>query len=160
MKDVRACDVMATTVHHVSPELCLIDLENELSSQRISGAPVVEKGRVVGIVSRSDIDKVLSSERSKAAAAAAFYHEPDRPEGDEPGPLLDPTGSALEGLRKKSVRDIMTRDVISVSGEEPIARVADLMRRKRIHRVLVIEEGKLLGLISSLDIVAVVADRA
>jgi CBS domain-containing protein len=53
----------------------------------------------------------------------------------------------------------MTREVISVSEDDPIPRVAELMRSKRIHRVLVMEQGRLLGLISSLDIVSVVADR-
>ena len=64
-----------------------------------------------------------------------------------------------EAIFHTRIAEIMTRDVISTSGEDPIARVADLMRRRRIHRVLVIEDGKLLGLVSSLDIVGAVADR-
>ena len=59
---------------------------------------------------------------------------------------------ALEAIRA-------VPDTIAVSAGEPIARVADLMRSKRIHRVLVIEDGTLRGLVSSLDIVGVVADR-
>ena len=54
---------------------------------------------------------------------------------------------------------VATPEVISVTGAAPLFEVADLMRRKRIHRVLVIEDGELRGIVSSLDVVGVVADR-
>jgi CBS domain-containing protein len=160
MKDVKARDIMSTAVHHVSPQLRLVDLENELSSHRISGAPVVERGNVIGIVSRSDVERVLSSERSKSAAAATYYFETDPVAAEGPGASLDPTSAALQSLRTLTVRDVMTREVISVPAEHPVVRVAELMRNMRIHRVLVIEDGRLLGIVTSLDIVAAVADSA
>lgn len=155
MNDLRARDVMSTGVHHVSPRLGLIDLENELSSQRISGAPVVERNEVVGVVSRSDIARALSRERSKSAAAAAYYFETDA-SADEGS--IDPTDGALQSLRKLTVRDVMTPEVISVAGDHSVVSVAELMRSKRVHRVLVIEGGSLLGIVTSLDIVGAVAD--
>lgn len=160
MPDLKARDIMATSIHAVSPDLAVIDLGNELVAQRISGAPVVERGRVVGIVSRSDIDAALSRERTRAAAAATFYYEPDAPEHVAAAGGFDPTSSALDRLRHMTVRDIMTAEVISVPADASIGRVADLMRSKRIHRVLVIEDGELLGLVSSLDVVGVVADAS
>jgi CBS domain-containing protein len=159
MKDVKARDIMSATVHHVSPQLHLLDLETELSSHRISGAPVVERGKVVGIVSRSDIERALSQERSTSAAAATYYYETDL-SAEEGGSSLDPTTSALQSLRKLTVRDVMTREVISVPGDHPVVHLAELMRDRRIHRVLVIEDERLLGIVSSLDIVAAVADLA
>lgn len=148
---------MSEAVHHVSPRLSLVDLENELSAHRIGGAPVVEGGDVIGVVSRTDIARALSRERSRSAAAATFYYETDSmaDEGVE-----DPTSSALESLRSLTVRDVMTKEVISVSGDQPVVRVAELMRDKRIHRILVIEGAKLEGIVTSLDIVGVVAAQA
>jgi CBS domain-containing protein len=159
MKDIRARDIMSTGIHHVSPQLHLIDLERELSSHRISGAPVLERGKVVGIVSRSDIDEAIARERTKAAAVATYHYQTDFPGDEGPRSAPDPTGSALESLRTLTVRDIMTSAVISVSADQPIVEVAELMRSKRIHRVLVITDGRLLGIVTSLDIVAAVADR-
>lgn len=159
MQDVKARDIMSTKVHQVSPQLRLVDLDNELASHRISGAPVVERNRVIGIVSRSDIERVLSQERSKLAAVATFYYETDPATSEDPR-TVDPTGSALESLRTLTVRDIMTTEVISVPGDDSVVRIAEVMRDRRIHRVLVIEDDALLGIVTSLDVVAAVADRA
>lgn len=160
MKDTKARDIMSKAVHHVSPQLHLVDLEHELASRRISGAPVLEHGKVLGIVSRSDIDGALERERSKAAAFSTYHYEIDLPEGEGSRGAADPTGSALESLRTLTVRDIMTPHVVSVSPDQPIVEIAELMRTKRIHRVLVIEADSLLGIVTSLDIVAAVADSA
>ncbi len=157
MRDLKARDIMSKQVHQVSPQLHLVDLENELSSYRIGGAPVVERGRLVGIVSRSDIDRALSQERSRSAASAAYDYEVDGPDLEEPAERPDPTRSALESLRTMTVRDIMTREVISVAPDDSIVEVARCMSGKRIHRVLVVEEGKPVGIVTSLDIVDAVA---
>ncbi len=155
MNDVKARDIMSEAVHQVSPRMNLIDLEHDLSAQRISGAPVVEQGKVVGIVSRSDIDRVLAQERARSAAAATFYGG-----GEGPGDAPDPTGAALEALRTLCVQDVMTKDVISVAPDDPVAAVARLMRDRRIHRVLVVDDGQLCGIVTALDIVGVVAERS
>ena len=56
MQRLCANDVMAEKVFSVSPELSLLELERDLAAQRITGAPVIDHGRVVGIVSRADVD--------------------------------------------------------------------------------------------------------
>lgn len=160
MKDIQVHEIMSTAVHSVSPRLSLVDLEQEFSSHRISGAPVVEQGRVIGIVSRADIEQAISRERSKSAAVATYFYETESSPQAGSATSQDPTGSALESLRTLSVRDVMTSKVISVTREQLIIHVAALMHTKRIHRVLVIEDGKLQGIVTSLDIVAVVANQA
>jgi CBS domain-containing protein len=156
MNSIRARDIMSKNVHHVSPRMHLIDLENDLSSHRISGAPVVDHGKVIGIVSRSDIDAVLSRERTRSAALGTFYGAVDDPPGDSP----DPTSVALESLRTLAVQDIMTKNVISVAPDDSMIDVARLMSERRIHRVLVTESGELRGIIAALDIVEAVAESA
>lgn len=158
MKNVKVREIMSASVHQVSPGLRLVDLESQLSSQRISGAPVVERGEVVGIVSRSDIERAVSQERVRTAAAAVFYQQTDI--AAEPGAVdpIDPAGPALDSLRKSTVRDVMTREVISVAGDDSVGDAASLMKSRRIHRLLVIEEGRLVGIVSSFDIVCLVAD--
>ena len=160
MKDVKARDIMSTRVHSVSPDLPLIELERQLTSHRISGAPVLDGGRVVGIVSRSDIDRHLSREGSRVAATATWFYRAGFDEAEPAEPAPDPSVAAIESMRKTRVREIMTPEVISVAAEDPISEVAALMRNRRIHRVLVIEDGSLLGLVSSFDIVGSVADLA
>jgi CBS domain-containing protein len=153
--ELRARDIMTSEVFTVSPTLSLIDLDHDLDAQRVSGAPVVEHGKLVGIVSRSDIHRRLHRERSHSAGMAAFYLAVDPSE--ERGRPPDPTQSALDELRHLRVRDIMSPTVLSVGPDATVPDVARLMDERRIHRVLVLEEGQLRGLISALDLVRVIA---
>lgn len=156
MKASTASDVMVHQVFTVPPDLKVVDLDQELYANRIGGAPVVDGRKLVGIVSRSDIDRLVSHQRGGPAATASYYWQGDLPEGEEPA-AYNAARTTLESLQKTLVREIMTPEVISVSPEEPISRVARLMYDRRIHRVLVVERGELQGLISSLDLVGVLA---
>jgi CBS domain-containing protein len=159
MKDVRARDVMVREVFTVSPGLVLLELERELAAHRITGAPVLEHGRVVGIVSRADIDARLFREQSLSAATAVFYQQADL-EGPAPPEPSDPAAEALESLRYLHVRDVMTRELLAVAPDDPLPEVARLMRDRRVHRVLVLDAGRLVGIVSSFDVVRAVAERA
>jgi CBS domain-containing protein len=159
LKELRARDVMAKDVFSVSPERTLLELEQDLARQRITGAPVIDHGRVVGIVSRADIDARVFREQSRSAATALFYQQTEL----EDGPAeesSDPTASALESLRRLRVRDVMTRNLLSVGPDDPVPSVARVMRDRRIHRVLVLEGERLVGIVSSFDVVRAVADLA
>ncbi|HEY7127603.1 MAG TPA: CBS domain-containing protein [Ktedonobacterales bacterium] len=59
--------------------------------------------------------------------------------------------------RGELVRDIMSTDIISVSEETPIGEIAQLLSHRKIKRVPVVTNGRLVGLVSRADIVAAVA---
>jgi CBS domain-containing protein len=159
MKNVRARDVMVREVFTVSPDLVLLELERELAAHRITGAPVLDHGRLVGIVSRADIDARLFREQSRSAATALFYQQSDLDGPTAPEPS-DPGATALESLRQLRVRDVMTRELLAVAPEATLPEVACVMRDRRIHRVLVLEAGRLVGIVSSFDVVRAVAELA
>ena len=143
-----ARDVMKTPVVSVSPDARLTELEDTLIARRIGGAPVVEGGRLVGIVSRSDIVRYFTVRR---AMVGVLGHRPPK-EKDEDG---EPWESAETHL---FVRDIMARDPVVVRPDAPVAEVARLMVTRHVHRVLVTENDHVLGLISALDLAQLVAD--
>jgi len=84
-------------------------------------------------------------------------------------PVVDPDGKIIgiiteadiiskvdrEGLR---VIDIMSHDVIAVDGETPVNEIAALLTERKIKRVPVVENGKLVGIVSRADIVHAVAE--
>ena len=152
--DLTARDVMTADVFTVTPGLSLAQLEAELGSRMISGAPVVEHRKLLGVVSRSDVDRAFAHERSLAAGVATFYWDPEAPVAPS---RPDPTDTALERLRSLTVRDVMTTEVISVPPDAPVPVVARTLHERRIHRVLVVEAGEIRGLVSSLDLVRVLA---
>jgi CBS domain-containing protein len=148
---------MAKKVFSVSPDLSLLELERTLAAQRITGAPVIDHGRVVGLVSRADVDARVFREQARTAATMVFYQQTDLEAVDSP---TDPTASALESLRSLQVQDVMTRELLSVAPKDPLPEVARLMRDRRIHRVLVLDGERLVGIVSSFDIVRAVAELA
>ncbi len=153
---LRAADVMQTAVVTVSPVMPLTELEDFLLSRRIGGAPVVEKGRVIGIVSRSDVVRLLSLGRSLAGIIAEGVASSELSLGaDAPGVASVPALS--ERLRGKTVRDAMVSDLVSVAPEAPLSDVARVLVDRHLHRVVVMQAEKLMGIITSLDLVRLIA---
>jgi CBS domain-containing protein len=67
------------------------------------------------------------------------------------GGAQPPAGSG--DARPKTVRDVMTRQVMCVSPEQPVAEVATMMTNKDVDRVPVVREGRLVGFLTRGDIV-------
>jgi CBS domain-containing protein len=147
---------MRTGLRTVSPDMPLVELARELLEDRVGGYPVVEHGRLVGIVSRSDVVRQLSVEQSIAEQVSDFYRDAGLVE--PPGSfatLASQVGSRLEAL---CVRDAMVRSVVRVEAGEPLAAVARRLLEQGIHRVPVVEGERLVGLITSLDFVRLFAE--
>jgi len=156
--DLTAIDVMRRNVSVVDSEMLLPQLERAFIERRVSGFPVVDDGRLVGIVSRSDIIRQLCVERSVAEMTSDFYRDE---QGFHVVPMetfeqvADRVGERIEELR---VKDVMIRDIIHVDPTQSLRVVAQILVDKRIHRVPVTDDGRLVGIISALDVVQLIAD--
>ena len=60
----------------------------------------------------------------------------------------------------RTVQSVMTREVVAVSVDETLQEIAFLLSMRRINRVPVLEEGKLVGIISRADVVRALAGRS
>jgi CBS domain-containing protein len=144
---MRAMDVMTTAVVTVGPDSTVQDLAKLISERGISGVPVVENGRLVGIVSEGDLlhRAETGTERRKARRRWRWF---------DPG--LEEARNYIKE-HGRTVRDIMTREVISVDETTDLAEVATLMETKRIKRVPVLRDGMLVGILSRANLVRAVA---
>jgi len=143
---LKAKDIMTRKLVTFSEETPVTEAAKVLAAKKIGGAPVVDSsGAVVGVVSESDL--IIQDVKLH------FPHFIN---------LLDSyifLGSLkrFETLLKKAVaakvKDLMTTEVISVTPEATIEDVATLLTEKQISRVLVMSEGRLLGIITKGDIV-------
>ncbi len=152
---MRVADVMQREVRCLSPRMRVADLDDWLLEKRVSGAPVVEGDRVVGIVSRSDVVRQLVVETTLAQSAADALHGGGEA---DPGQIEARVADAVaRRWRTLRVEDVMIRDVVAVAPDASLEEAARTMLAKRIHRLLVLDGGRLVGLVSSLDLVRIFA---
>jgi CBS domain-containing protein len=149
---MRAMDVMTTNVITVEPDTSVQELATLLSERGISGVPVVDNKdtRLVGIVSEGDL-----LHRAETGTERRTQRRRSR--------WLDTFASDQEAARDyvkahgRTVREIMTRDVITVSDTTELADIATLLETRRIRRVPVVRDGKLVGIVSRANLVRALA---
>ena len=146
---MRAMDVMTTDVITVEADTTVQVLATLLAERGISGAPVVDAdGKVIGIVSEGDL-------LHRAEIGTARRHRVRRRSW-----WLDHFAADLAREYIKShgrtVKEIMTRDVVTVTEDTDLADVAALLEAKRIKRVPVMRDSKIVGIISRANIVRAV----
>ena len=156
--ELIAREIMRRDVETVTEDLPLPDLEQRFVSLGVGGFPVLEKERLVGIVSRIDIVRRLCLERDLARSVSDFYR-------DETGfhelpvesitQMAERVGERIEHL---CVRDVMHRQLFCVSPQAPVRAVAETMADHHIHRVLVTADHRLVGIITALDLVRLCAN--
>ena len=153
--NIRVAEIMTTELYSVSPSMALSDLEWELSRRRISGAPVVEDGKLVGMISRGDIVRRIGFSHAMSEMALDYYRQLEGGSPEELERLADQTlGSQLRTLH---VRDAMTTHPATIDPDAFVREAARLMLDNRVHRLVVAKDSMPLGIISTLDLLQVVA---
>jgi CBS domain-containing protein len=135
---MKARDVMTVRPITVTPETPVSEVARLLIEQRISGVPVVDRsGAMVGILSEGDL---LRRAETKTARQRPRWLEL----------LVDKSIQAADFAKAHgaSAADVMTRRVVSVSPDTDLAGIADLLEKSRIKRVPVVEDGKLVGIVT------------
>ena len=146
---MRAIDVMTPNVITVDPDTLVQDLAKLLSERNISGAPVVDKtGGIVGIVSEGDLlhRSELGTERHTQKRRAWWLEH-----------FASELARDYVKSHGRTVKDIMTRDVATVSEDTELADIATLLETKRIKRVPVLRDGKIVGIVSRANLVRALA---
>lgn len=143
MKDIVVKDAMTHMVVTLRADDPLHAAAARLARSGISGAPVIENGKVVGILSESDVLRFTAAPAPIDSGMSAL---------DRAATLLRP--KKMQEHRTVYVRDAMTTAVVEVSPETSIWRAATLMERRGIKRLPVVDpEGFLVGIISRADLV-------
>jgi CBS domain-containing protein len=126
-------DLMTERPRSVAPDTPLRDAALDLVRAGVAGLPVVEAdGRVVGMLSQRELlQHLLIKYLARGGTAAAQAAD----------------------VRPREVRDVMTRQVLCVSPDQPVAEVAAMMSNKDVDRVPVVRDGRLVGFLTRGDIV-------
>ena len=150
-------DIMQADVKKVNSQLSLSNLEREFIKKGVSGFPVVDSGRLVGIVSRSDIVRQLCVEQTIAESVSDYQQQVNNfdQQTEELEQIATRVGRRINNLH---VKDMMITNLVTVLPEDSLEHLAKTLFEKKIHRVLVCDEGGgLLGIVSTLDLVGLIA---
>lgn len=157
MRPITAADLMNPQVLAVRDDLTLRELAAFLIHNQITGAPVEDAaGRLVGVVSTVDIAEAMLAGREEGVAGEG--DEGMDEDGDE-----EPDDDDLDVLRLAGgdllVRDLMTPLVDSVPEDATVPEIARRMLDSHVHRLLVIREGKPVGIVTTSDLLGLLVDE-
>ncbi len=133
---MRVEELMTSKVFTVDPYDMVDRVFFLIHYEKVRHLPVVEKGKVVGIVSDRDMYKALGPKSNSNAIES------------------NKKGTELHVIPKK-VLNIMHRGVITVTPDTLVSNAASLMAENRIGALPVVQDTKLVGILSSTDILRV-----
>lgn len=176
-------DIMQTNVVTIRMDESARALARLLADSEISGVPVLDAhDKVVGVASTTDLVRLAAGDMDVSLVTAtvaarldrsAELSEEDLDEALEVDPygFFLPEDSPLRGSEvlgdlpesrfdEMTVEDVMTPVSFSVTPDMSVQELCDYLVRGRIHRALVVDDGDLLGIVTSQDVLRAVATAA
>jgi CBS domain-containing protein len=151
-----AGDIMNRDVITVPATMAVGDLADLFQRLNIHAAPVLAPdGSLVGMVAHDDILYGTMGGSDAPASGPGVSSAEGMLEIDE----LSPEGAGTVDPWARPVSDVMTPSAIFVAPETPVAEACRLMWTLRIHHLPIVEEDRVVGLISSLDVCHAVAEE-
>lgn len=143
---IKARDIMTRDIVCLYQDTDLHECEKLLLDRGISGAPVVdEEGRLLGVLSKTDI-------------VSHHFASGEEEGGDERSLRVEKTaGSHVFEYNSPLARDLMSPVPCTAAESCSLGALAALMVRREVHRVVITKEGRVVGIVSTMDILRAIA---
>jgi CBS domain-containing protein len=141
---------MTSDVVTVSPTTSIVDAARLIVSHHLSGLPVIEASRLVGLLTETDVvsNEIEVDPPAYGTFLDAIFRLP-----------WDRSDDELRRVLATTVGELMTREFETIGPDAPIHEAADLMFKQEANPVPVVDStGQLVGIVSRFDIVRLVAD--
>jgi CBS domain-containing protein len=135
---MKVKDIMVKDVVSLRPDDTFYDIVELFSEKKISGAPVAEGEKPVGMVSESDVMKFISNKQLVS--------------------MIDSESKEIKDRASLKAKDFMTKKIISVKPGDELKDIIRVMNERDINRVPVVDKGKLVGIITRADVVSVISE--
>ncbi len=136
MLNRQVYEIMSQPVLTVRPTATLLEAQALMEEHKIRRLPVVSvEGELVGIISRSDVREGVAVARG-----------------------LNPYDLKVSEVEETPVELFMTSEPMTVESQEPVGLAAELMLKRRVGALPVLENGVLVGIITESDIFRMVAE--
>ena len=146
---MKVRDIMTAEVVVAHPDTSVNLVARLMASRDISGIPVVEDDHLVGIV--TELDLIVRNTRLEPPAFFALL--------DARIPLETPAHyrERIRHMLGTLARDVMTEKVVSIGPDEELESLAEIMVKQRVNPLPVVEDGRLVGIVSRSDIIGMMA---
>jgi acetoin utilization protein AcuB len=122
-------DIMTTNVVTIPSNTSVADAKRIMTAHHIGRLPVVDKGKLVGIVTGRRLESVSPSKATSLSVWELSYL-----------------------LEKTTVKEIMERDVITCSPDMSVEESVALARVHKVGAVVVVEDGRVVGIVTTDDL--------
>jgi CBS domain-containing protein len=150
---MKVQEVMTKDVITCSPTDPIRQIVKLMGENCISGLPVMENGKLVGVISEEDIMKILAGPREPSTLwlPSPFEVLLEIPFRD----LLELRNlqRSFKDIGETPVRNIMSKDPVTIEPENDIEDASALMVRYKVNRLPVVKNGKLVGIVTRDDII-------
>ena len=145
---MRARDIMTTNVVTVSPETDIAEAVRLMLDRQISGVPVIDdSGRLIGILTEGDLMR-----RAELVTGRQLWWI---------NPISSPEQEAKAYVKAHGlkVKDVMTKEVVTINEQEPLDRIAMVFEERGIKRTPVMRSGKIVGIVSRANLLRSLAAK-
>jgi CBS domain-containing protein len=144
-------EIMTTDVVSVKRDTPINEIAKLMGARDISGVPVIDdSGGVVGIV--TELDLIV---RNTRLDVPHFLQILDL--GRIPLELPSQYRHRLQHMLGARAEDVMSHEVVTVGPDDNVEKLAELMVKQRVNPVPVVENGKLVGIVSRADLIDMMA---
>lgn len=138
---MKVADIMTTKVCTIEPDNTLKGCVEVLNKCQVNGLVVVEKDKVVGVITKADIFRAI------------LPRYPDIVEEERYVSDLEYVEERAQKLFEMKVKDIMGAPPITVNSNMPIVKAGSTMILRRVKQVPVVDKGKLVGIVTLTDVI-------
>ena len=141
---LKAKEIMSKELITVSPEMDIVEAARLLLDKGINGVPVVERGRLVGILCQSDLIAL-----QKVLQLPSVFTLLD---GFVPLGSITKLEKTIQRMAATKVSEAMTSNPVTARPETTVEELASLMVDKKYHTIPIVDQGKLVGVVGKEDI--------
>ena len=148
---MKLTKILSKEVITITPETGIKEIAQLMIHHGLTGLPVVEGNKVVGIVTEGDL--ILKK---------AHLHLPAYIQLLDSFLYLESTKEVERDLNKMlgvKAKEIMTKNPVTIELDATVEELADLMHQKHVNPIPVVDDGKLVGIVSRSDLVALIAEQ-
>ena len=136
-KKITVSDHMSDEVVTIQRSTTLLEAHNLMGTKRIRSLPVVEEGKIIGLVTRTDLMSIYPSR-----------------------PAIQNSQDTSYNVLAQPVEKVMVPEIITIAPDAELPEAARIMLEKKIHCLPVVDENcKMLGIITESDLFLVLLQK-